>query len=118
MTYQTFVENMLGQFPFLREECLGYMDEEEPLPYIALGAVFIPWLELRLKERDLFQIAKACAFIEDTAKYGERDFELNQLLGVEIGEWLIAAPERHLLISHFGTSTCRACRYHIDRLPK
>ena len=42
MTFETLVQDMLAQFPFLREECSAYMDDEEPLAYIAFGCVLTP----------------------------------------------------------------------------
>ena len=71
MTYDTFVSNMIEQFPFLGEECLGYMDNDNPLPYVAGGAVFIPWLEACLKAQDVDKVANACAFIEAAANDGK-----------------------------------------------
>jgi hypothetical protein len=116
MVYETFVKNMVEQFPFLREECLRYMDEDDPLPYIALGVVFIPFLEDCLKAREEVKIGKACAFIEAAAADGNSDFLLNQLIGIEIGEWIRSVSEIEILLSHLGPNTKRACRYHIARL--
>jgi hypothetical protein len=116
MTYETFVKNMIEQFPFLKEECLVYMDDDDPLPYVAVGAVFIPWLEACLKAQDVSKVAKACDFIEVAAAEGQADSRLADLIGIEIGEWLPEVLDRHLLLSHFGPHTERACHYHIIRL--
>lgn len=116
MTYDTFVKNMIEQFPFLREECLGYMGNDSPLPYVAVGAVFIPWLEACLKAQDVNKVANACAFIEAAANDGKADSRLNDLIGIEIGEWLPEVLDRDLLLSHFGPNTKRACHHHIVRL--
>jgi len=117
MTYDTFVKAMLDQFPFLREECLAYMDDDAPLPYVAIGAVFIPWLEVCLKAHDVVKVAEACDFLEAVADNGRADSRLDDLIRIEIGEWLPEVLERKLLLSHFGPHTQRACRYHLVRLP-
>jgi len=116
MTYDTFFKSMVEQFPFLKEECLAYMDDDDPLPYVALGAVFIPWLGACLKAQDVSKVAKACDFIESAAADGQADSRLDQLIGIEIGEWLPEVLERDLLLSLFGPHTKRACHYHIIRL--
>ena len=117
MTYETFVTEMLDRFPFLREECLVYMDDDDPLPYVAIGAVLIPWLRVCLEGRDVENIANACEFLEVAADAGRIDSRLDDLIGIEIGEWLPEVRERNLLLSNFGPSTLRACSYHISRLP-
>jgi hypothetical protein len=116
VTYDTFVENMIEQFPFLREESLVYMGDDDPLPYVAVGAVFIPWLAACLKAQDVHKVAKACSFIEDAASEGQTDSRLDNLIRIEIGEWLPEVLDRDLLLSHFGPNTKRACRHHIGRL--
>ena len=116
MTYDTFVCSMIDQFPFLREGCLQYMDDNDPLPYVALGTVFIPWLEARLKAQDVDNVAKACAFMEAVASGGNANSRLDDLIGVEIGEWLPEVLERELLLSHLGPNTKRACHHHLARL--
>jgi hypothetical protein len=108
---------MLDRLPFLRQECLSYMDDDDPLPYVAIGAVLIPWLKVCLEARDMESIAKACDFLEVAAHEGRTDLRLDNLISVEIGEWLPEVNERHLLLSNFGPSTLRACSYHISRLP-
>ena len=117
MVYETFVEEMLKRFPALRTECYGYMDETEPLPYIALGCVLIPCLEACLQAGDVAEIAKICDFLELTASESRSDSRFDDLIGVEIGEWLPMARARDLLLSNLGPNTRRACRYHLDRLP-
>jgi hypothetical protein len=117
VTYDTFVKEMLDRFPFLQAECNAYMDEDDPLPYVALGAVLIPWLEACLEARDVANIAKVCDFLEATAAEGSNNALLDDLIGIEIGEWLPGVGERNLLLSHFGPHTQRACSYHISRLP-
>ena len=36
MTYDTFVKDMIEHLAFLKEQCLGYMEENNSLPYIAV----------------------------------------------------------------------------------
>jgi hypothetical protein len=117
MTYETFVKEMIDWFPFLRKECLSYMDADDPLPYVAVGAVLIPWLKVCLEARDLENIVKACEFLEVAAYEGRTDPHLDDLIAIEIGEWLPEVSERNLLLSNFGPNTLRACSYHISRLP-
>ena len=116
MVYETFVEEMLNRFPALRAECYGYMDETEPLPYVAIGCVLIPWPEACLQTRDVEGIARVCDFLELTASESRSDLRFDDLIGIEIGEWLPEARERELLLSNLGPNTRRACRYRLDRL--
>jgi hypothetical protein len=116
MTYDTFVKEMLDRFPFLRDECLSCMDDDDPLPYVAIGAVLIPWLRVCLETRDVANIVKACDFLEVAADAGRTDSRLDDLIGIEIGEWLPEVSERNLLLSNFGPNTLKACSYHISRL--
>jgi hypothetical protein len=67
MTFETFVQDMLARFPFLRELCSAYMDDEEPLAYIAFGCVLTPWLERCLETRDIAKVTKICQFLEASA---------------------------------------------------
>lgn len=108
MTYETFVKEMLDRFPFLRKECLSYMDDDDPLPYVAIGAVLIPWLEVCLEAHDVENIVKACDLLEVAADEGRTDSRLNDLIAIEIGEWLPEVSERNLLLSNFGSNTLRA----------
>jgi hypothetical protein len=117
MTYETFVKEMLDRFPFLRRECLSYMDEENPLPYVAVGCVLIPWLKVCLEAQDIENILRACDFLEAAADEGRIDSRLDDLIAIEVGEWLPEVNEKNLLLSNFGPNTLRACSYHIGRLP-
>ena len=116
MTYETFVKEMLDNFPHLGTDCYGYMDEGDPLPYVAIGCVLIPWLERCLETQDANNITRACEFLEVTATEGLSDSRLDDLIGIEIGEWLSGVRERKLLLSYFGRNTWKACSYHIARL--
>jgi hypothetical protein len=117
LTYETFVKEMLDWFPFLSSECDSYMDEDEPLPYLAVGCVLNPWIEARLAEHDVANILRACQFLEIASTEGRSDARLAGLIRIEIGEWLPEVEERSLLLSHFGSETRILCSYHISRLP-
>ena len=116
MTYETFVKEMLVRFPFLRAECSAYMTDDEPLPYVAFGCVLNPWLKSCLEARDTANVIKICEFRDASALDSRADARLNDLIAVELGEWLSEAPERDLLLLHLGHETRRVCRYHISRL--
>ena len=116
MTFETFVEEMLARFPFLRTECSSYMDDNEPLAYVAFGCVLNPWLDSCLNARDIANITKACEFLEASAIDSRSDARLNDLIAVELGEWLPEVRERDLLLSYLGHETRRVCSYHISRL--
>ncbi|QNI32790.1 hypothetical protein H7849_01960 [Alloacidobacterium dinghuense] len=118
MTYETFVKEMLNWLPILHDECMAYMDEDDPLPYVAVGCVLNPWLEACLEAHDVANIAKACEFLEVVSAEGKSDGRLDDLIGIEIGEWLPEIRERKLLLSHLGPETQRVCSYHISRLPE
>ena len=118
MTFETFVQEMLDRFPFLRAECMGYMDEDEPLAYIALGCVFNPWLKTSLEAQDIANVTQACEFLEFVLVEGKSDDRIDNLVAIEIGEWLPELREKDLLISHLGPETRRVCSYYISRLPE
>ncbi|MGC1299181.1 MAG: hypothetical protein WA869_29505 [Alloacidobacterium sp.] len=117
MTYETFVKEMLDWFPSLRSECSAYMDDDDPLPYVAIGCVLNPWLETCLEARDVASLAKAGEFVEAAAAASRSDARLADLIGIEIGEWLPGVRERKLLLSYLGPETHKLCGYHISRLP-
>ncbi len=116
MGYETFVQEMLDRFPELSGECHVYMDQREPLPYVALGCVLIPLLEDCLAARNTAEITKVCEFLERAALRAREDLRLAELIRIEIGEWLPEARERTLLLAHLGPNTKKVCSYHIDRL--
>jgi hypothetical protein len=88
MTFETFVKEMLARFPFLRAECSAYMDDDEPLAYVAFGCVLNPWLESCLEARDISNVIKVCEFLESSACDSRSDGRLNDLIAIELGEWL------------------------------
>ncbi len=116
MTFATFVEDMLARFPFLQAECLTYMDDDEPLAYVAFGCVLNPWFASRLRDRDFANVTRVCEFLEALAVDSRSDGRLHDLLVIELGEWLREAPEKDLLMSHLGPETRRVCTRHVSRL--
>ena len=116
MTFETFVAEMLARFPFLRAECSIYMEDDEPLAYVALGCVLMPWLDSCLNARDIASIITICEFLEVSASDNRSDARLNELIAIELGEWLPEVRQIALLLSHLGHETQRVCRYHIGRL--
>jgi hypothetical protein len=97
---------------------MGYMDEDDPLAYIALGCVFNPWLKKSLEARDVANVAQACEFLEYVLIEGKNDKRIEDLVAIEIGESLPELREKKLLLSHLGPETRRVCSYHITRLPE
>jgi hypothetical protein len=102
MTFETYVQEMLARFPFLREECSVYINDEEPLAYIAFGCVLNPWLERCLETRDIANVIKICDFLEASALDSRSDERLRDLIVIELGEWLPGLRERSLLLSTSG----------------
>jgi hypothetical protein len=113
MTFETFVQDLLARFPFLREECSAYMDDEEPLAYLAFGCVLNPWLERCLETRDVANVIKLCDFLEAAALDSRSDERLSDLIAIELGEWLPGLREKNLLLSRLGHETQRVCSYPV-----
>lgn len=111
MTYATSVSDLVQRFPKYQEEIRGYMDDDEPLPFIALGCVIIPHLEEALREADLKVILSFCAYFEDIAVSSASDSDLENLLGIEVGEWLGFMENEDRLSPWLGPETKRLCRY-------
>jgi hypothetical protein len=60
---------------------------------------------------NLGRILPICAFLEDVAEAGEQDADLNNLLRIEVGEWLGAVANEAHLSPWLGARTKRICRY-------
>ena len=116
MTFATFVEDILARFPFLQAECLTYMDDDEPLAYVAFGCVLNPWFASRLRDRDFTNVTRVCEFLEALAVDSRSDGRLHDLLFIELCEWLREAPDKDLLMSHLGPETRKVCANHVSRL--
>ena len=87
------------------------MGREEVGAYIVFGSVLIPALEQALAAGDLGSILPICAFLEDVAEAAEEDRGLENLLRVEVGEWLGGLANEASLTPWLGTKTKRICRY-------
>jgi hypothetical protein len=114
MTYETVVPELFELFPNLQnayETEFEYMGNEPPLSYIVFGSVLVPALESALREEDLSSVASICSFLEDAAQSGRKDGRLEELLRVEIGEWLGWAQNEELLATYLGPETKRICGY-------
>jgi hypothetical protein len=115
MTYEIVVQELLTRFPHLQAACGDYMDEEVPLPYIALGCVLIPRLEKALAENEVTTMSEICGFFEVVARDSKTDDRLANLLAVVLGEWLRSTPDEHIIAPRLGTETRRVCGYIASR---
>ena len=87
------------------------MGTEEIGAYIVFGTVLMPALEQALATGDLSSILPICAFLEDVAEAAEDDPRLEDLLLVEVGEWLGGVANEESLTPWLGMKTKRICRY-------
>jgi hypothetical protein len=114
MTYETVVPELFELFPILQsayETQFEYMGDEPPMGYIVFGSLLVPALETALKEQNLSSVALICSSLEDAAQSGRKDARLEELLRVEIGEWLGWAQNEELLATYMGPETKRICGY-------
>lgn len=111
MTYDSFVTALLARFPSLRAELNVYMTDDEPLPYVAFGATLIPLLEKALDENDTSLIQEICNFIESVSDSGREDVRLDNLVYIELGEWLPSVPQKETLLSFLGAETKRVLQW-------
>lgn len=113
MTYEVAIRELFIRMPDLeplyREE-FSYLDGEE-LPYVVFGSFLIPMLESALEDQDTGRIGSICAYLEDVAAGARTDAALENLLLVEIGEWLEGTRWELELAPHLGEQTRRICRY-------
>ena len=94
----------------LYQERFDYL-EGEVLPYVVFGSFLIPVLETALEDRDTDRITSICTFLEDAASSAVSDVALEQLLLVEVGEWLEGTKWENEIASSLGEQTKRVCRY-------
>jgi hypothetical protein len=114
MTYETVVPELFELFPNLQsayETQFEHMGDEPSTGYIVFGSLLVPALETALKEQNLSSVALICSFLEDAAQSGRKDARLEELLRVEIGEWLGWAQNEELLATYMGPETKRICGY-------
>ena len=113
MTYESVVRDLFARIPdldTLYREQFSYL-EGEGLPYVVFGSLLIPVLETALENRDTERVRPICAFLEEAAVNAGTDPGLEQLLRVEIGEWLSGTQLEAEAASSLGDQTKRVCRY-------
>ena len=112
MTYETAILELFKRFPYLHglyKWKLAYLTDEEPLPYVVFGDVLVPSMEAAVDSGDTSMLREICEYLEDVAL--SEDPRLENLLGVEIGEWLGFAAIADQLSPFLGENTKRICGY-------
>jgi len=112
MTYESAIPELFKRVPYLRaryESELGYLADEEPLPYVIFGDILVPSLGVAMDDGDASMIGAICEYLEDLAM--SEDPHLENLLGVEVGEWLGYAANVDQLAPFLGERTKRICGY-------
>lgn len=113
MTYESVIRDLFMRLPDLEplyREQFSYLEGEE-LPYVVFGSFLIPVVETALEDRDTERIRSVCAFLEEAATSAHTDARLEQLLQVEIGEWLSGTQWEVEVAPSLGEQTKRICRY-------
>lgn len=113
MTYESVIRDLFLRMPELEplyREQFSYLEGEE-LPYVVLGSFLIPLLETALEDRDTESIRSVCTFLEEAAASARTDAGLEQLLLVEVGEWLSGTQWEAEVAPSLGEQTKRICRY-------
>jgi hypothetical protein len=114
MNHETVVTDLFKRFPKLQlvsDTKFAYTGGEELGTYTVFGSVLMPALEQALAAGDLGSILPICAFLEELAEAAEKDLYLENLLRVEVGEWLGGVANEASLTPWLGTKTKRICRY-------
>lgn len=113
MTYESVIRDLFCRMPeleLLYREQFSYLEGDE-LPYVVFGSFLIPVLETALKDHYAERIRTICAFVEEAAASASTDAGLEQLLLVEIGEWLGGTQWEAEVAPSLGEHTKRVCRY-------
>jgi hypothetical protein len=113
VTYASVVRELFARMPDLKRlyrEQFSYLDGEE-LPYVVFGSFLIPVLETALESQDVERVGSICAYLEEVASNAKTDAGLEQLLRVEIGEWLGGTAQEQEIAPYLGEQTTRICRY-------
>jgi hypothetical protein len=114
MKCETAVTELFLQIPHLEQVYrakLSYMLDEPPLAYVVFGDALIPELERALRENDAQLLQAASSFLENMALSSKSDFALENLMKVEIGEWLGYCANENVLALWLGQQTRRVCNY-------
>jgi hypothetical protein len=112
MTYESAIPELFTRFPHLEalyQSELAYLADEEPLPYVVFGDILVPSLEGAVDSGDASMISAICEYLEDAAD--SEDQRLENLIGVEVGEWLGFAANADRLSPFLGEKTKRICGY-------
>jgi hypothetical protein len=113
VTYESVVRDLFVQMPDLEalyREQFSYLAGEE-LPYVVFGSLLIPVMEKALERHDAVRVKSICAYLEEVASNAKADAGLEQLLRVEIGEWLGGTAHEQQVGPYLGEQTRRICRY-------
>ena len=114
MTFETAVIELFSNIPHLEQVYrarLRYMLDEPPLAYVVFGDVLIPELERALRENDVIMLQAFSSFLEDMAVSSDKDLALENLMKVEVGEWLAFCANENVLAPWLGEETRRVCNY-------
>ena len=112
MRYESAIPELFTRFPHLEalyQSQLAYLADEEPLPYVVFGDILVPSMEAALNSGDTSMISALCEYLEDAA--ASEDTRLENLLGVEVGEWLGFAVNADQLSPFMGEKTKQICGY-------
>ncbi|MGC2636001.1 MAG: hypothetical protein WA294_02410 [Acidobacteriaceae bacterium] len=113
MDYGSAVRDLFERLPDLEpmyREQFSYLADEE-LPYVVFGSFLVPVLEIALKARDAGRVTSICAYIEEAAEDARTDAQLENLLRVEIGEWLSGTELEADVAPYLGEQTERVSGY-------
>lgn len=113
MTYESVIRDLFARMPDLvplYREQMSYLGDEE-LPYVLFGSFLIPAMETALEAQDNERVRSICAYLEEVAASASNDAGLDQLLRVEIGEWLSGTQWELELAPSLGEETKRICGY-------
>lgn len=114
MTYESFIDELLTYLPGLRaydEGTLDCLDADPPMPYVVLGSLLLPFLEIALSTGDLKNMLQTCAFLEEASVSAKHDNGLRALIRIEVGEWLAHTPMESKISPWLGTETKLVCSY-------
>jgi hypothetical protein len=113
VTYESAIRDLFARMtdlvPLYREQ-MSYLGDEE-LPYVVFGSFLIPVMETAPEDQDDERVKSICAYLEEAAISASKDAGLEQLLRVEIGEWLTGTHWEVELASSLGKQTKGICRY-------
>lgn len=111
--YESVIRDLFIRMPDLEpayREQFSYLEGEE-LPYVVFGSFLIPVLEVALEDGDTERVRSVCAFLDEVAASAGTDAGLEQLLLVEIGEWLSGTKWEAEIAPYLGEQVKRNCRY-------